>query len=72
MFKVRAGSRHGHWVRESGVRVEDLGHEEGYPARGLVTGAVHEITFALFAGGLLNRLSEVSFMRNLYDVLPNT
>ena len=69
---LEVGSRSCDRIREASVRVEDLCHQEGDPTRRLVTGAVHEVTLGLDARGLLNRLREVAFMRDLDDVLPHS
>lgn len=69
---TRCRCRHWNRLGESSIRVEDLSDEKRYPSRRLVTGSIHKVTFGFDTWSLLNRLSEVSFMRNLDNVFPYT
>ena len=70
VFEVGAGRGHWQGIGEAGIGIEDLGHEEGDPAGRLVARAVHEVALCFDARSLLNRLSEISLVGNLDDVLP--
>lgn len=71
---IEVGAGRGHWQRigEAGVRVENLGHQQGNPSWRFVAGAVHEIALRLDTRRFLDRLREVTLMWDLDDILPHS